>query len=130
VIDESLRAFLLSIPGITAEVATRIYPAPLPQGATLPALTYTDISAVDSYSSAGPGCLVRTRYQIDHWARTREDAGRVERATKDVLRGYRGQWPGGLRIAGVFRRNRNTLYEPETMLHRVIADYEILTLGE
>lgn len=130
VIDEGLRLFLLDSPGVTAEVGTRIYPDPLPQGATLPAITYMDISDVGSTSNDGPDCLSRTRYQFKHWAATREAARRVERATRAVLSGYRGSWPGGRRIGGVFRRNTWTLYEPETKLYQAITDYGINALGE
>lgn len=128
--DEALRLFLLSRPGVAAEVGERVYPAPLPQGATLPAVTYTDVSDVGSTSNDGPDCLGRLRYQIDHWATTREAARRVERATRTALSGFRGQWPGGWRIGGVFRRNSWTLYEPETQLHRAISDYRINAFGE
>lgn len=129
-IDEGLRLFLIGQPGVAAEVGERVYPAPLPQGATLPAVTYMDVSDVDSYSNDGPDCLSRLRYQVDHWAATREAARRVERATRTALSGYRGQWPGGRKIGGVFRRNGWTLYEPETQLWRAISDYRINALGE
>jgi len=129
-IDESLRQFLLQHPGIVAEVGNRVYPQPLPQGATLPALTYADISDVGSMSNDGPDCHTQLRYQIDHWATTREVARRVERATRQVMNGYRGQWPGGRRIGGVFRVNTWTLHEPDERIYRTITDYRISDLGE
>lgn len=128
--DEGVRLFLLQYPAVTAEVGERIYPAPLPQGATLPAVTYSDVSDVGSYSNDGPDCLRRVRYQVDHWAATREEARRVEQATRSVLSGFQGVFPGGLRIGGVFRRNAWTLHEPETKLWRAIADYQINAIGE
>ena len=128
--DEGLRRFLLQHPGVTDEIAQRVYPAPLPQGATLPAVTYTDLSDVGSYTAAGPTCLRRVSYQIDHWADTRETAQRVERATRRLLSGWRGQFPGGLRVGGIFRRNSRTLYEQETQLWRVATDYQINAIGE
>lgn len=129
-IDEGLRAFLLQYPAITAEVSSRVYPAPLPQNATLPALTYTDISDVGSYSMDGPDCLHRVYMQIDHWAETREEARRVESATRTALSGFLGKFPGGLKVGGIFRRNTWTLHEPETKLWRAIADYQINAIGE
>jgi len=130
VIDEGLVAFLRQMPGVAAEVEDRIGPRPLPQGELLPAVTYSDVSDVGSTSNSGPDCLSRLRYQIDHWAATRGEARRVERATRAALNGFRGQWPGGLRIGGVFRRNSWTVYEPETGLWRVITDYRINAMGE
>lgn len=129
-LDEGLRGFLLSRPGVVAEVGERVYPAPLPQGATLPAVTYSDVSDVGGTSNDGPDCLRRVRYQLTHWAETREAARRVESATRAAMSGYRGQWPGGARVGGVFRRNGWTLYEPETRLHQAISDYQVSALGQ
>jgi hypothetical protein len=128
--DEALVQFLLSRPGVAAEVGDRIYPLPLPQGAVLPAITYSDVGAGVSYSFDGPDATGRARYQLDHWARTRSEARRVERTTREALDGFKGTWPGGLRVQGVFRRNGWVVYEPETQLQRAIADYQVVTLGE
>lgn len=124
--DTGLVQFLLGHPGVAAEVGDRIYPQPLPQNATLPAVTYQDISDVGYMTSTGPACLTRQRYQIDHWAETREIARRVECATRQALNGAHGAWPGGARIGGVFRRNTWTRYEPDEKVYRVITDYQIL----
>jgi len=125
-LDAGLRLFLLQHPGIAAEVGDRIYPQPLPQGVKLPALTYHDVSDTSSLSSDGPDCVQRPRYQIDHWATTRAEARRVERATRQALHGYAGSWPGGGRVGVVSRINGWTRYEPEEKLFRAIADYRIL----
>jgi hypothetical protein len=127
-IDEGLRAHMLGYPGVTNAIGSRVYPAPLPQGATLPAVTYHDVSNVGSTSNDGPDCLERARYQLDHWAETKEEATRIERLTRAVLSGYSGRW-GALTIGGVFRRNSWTLYEPETQLWRAITDYQINALS-
>lgn len=128
-IDEGLRAFLLGFPGVAAEVAARISPDPLPQGETLPAVTYLDVSNVGSYSNVGPDCVTRARYQLSHWATTKEEADRVERATRAVMDGYRGGWSGGVRVQGVFGRMTRSLFEPDTKLWRVISDYLIVATG-
>lgn len=128
--DESLRAFLLGYPGITAEVADRVGPDPLPQGETLPAITFMDVSNTGSLSNDGPDCTTRARYQVSHWATTKEAAGRVERATRQVLNGFSGAWGGGVQVMGVFGRMTRALYEPETRLWRVVSDYQIVAIGE
>lgn len=128
--DEALRGFLLGFPGVAAEVAERISPDPLPQGETLPAITYVDVSNTGSYSNDGPGCVTRTRYQVSHWAATKEAAARVERVTRQVLDGFRGGWSGGVMVQGVFGRMTRTLYEPETQLWRVVSDYQIVATGD
>lgn len=128
--DEALRAFLLGLPGVMGEVAERVSPDPLPQGETLPAITYVDVSNTGSYSNEGPGCVTRTRYQVSHWAATKEAAARVERMTRGVLDGFRGGWSGGIEVLGVFGRATRSLYEPETQLWRVVSDYLIVARGE
>ena len=128
-IDEGLRLFLLQYPGVEAEIEARVYPAPLPEGVDLPAVTYTDISDVGSYSFDGPDCLSKVTYQIDHWAETREEARRVERATRQALSGYSGSWQGTA-VRGVFRRNTLTLRDPESQLWRAVSDYQINAIGD
>jgi hypothetical protein len=128
-LDEGLRLFLLGHPGVAAEVGERISPDPLAKGETLPAVTYMDVDEPGSYSNDGPNCLVKARYQLSHWAQSKEEAARVERATRGVVDGYRGAWPGGLRIMGVFGRATRSMYEPETKLWRVISDYQIRAIG-
>jgi hypothetical protein len=130
VIDEALVGFLSEYYGVTNEVDDRIYPAPLPQGVTLPAITYQDVSNVGSYSNDGPDCLVRARYQLTHWAETKEAANRVEQMTRTAMNGYYGTWPGGLTIGGVFRLNSFTLQERDTQLWQAITDYQINAIGE
>lgn len=129
-IDEALRAFLLGFPGVAAEVGERISPEPLPQGETLPAITYLDVSNTGSYSNDGPDCTTRTRFQLSHWAATKEAAARVERVTRQVLNGFQGDWSGGIRVQGVFGRATRSLYEPETQLWRMVSDYQIVATGE
>lgn len=119
----------MQYPGVTDEVDGRIYPDPLPQDATLPAVTYRDIADVGSYRSDGPGALRRISVQLSHWSDTREEAHRVESKTRNVLSGYRGSFPGGMWIGSIFRRNSLTLHEPETQLWRAITDYQINMIG-
>lgn len=129
-IDEGLRLFLLQYPGVVEEIGDRVYPAPLPEGVELPAVTYTDVSDVGSYSMDGPDCLHHVHYQLDHWAESREAARRVEAKTRQVMSGWLGRFPGDIRVGGIFRRNTFTLREPETQLWRVVTDYQINAIGE
>jgi len=127
-IDEELRAYLLSIPGVSAELGTRIYPAPLPQAATLPAETYTDISDIQFYTGANDSCYRRVRFQLDSWAATRTESVRVDQAIRDAMSGYSGVW-GAHDIGFVRRADSSSHYEPETELWRVRSDYMIHVLS-
>ena len=131
-IDEEMKAYLISIPGVAAELVAdgkeRIYPAPLPQDATLPAETYTDISDVPSYTNANDSCYRQMRMQLDAWASTRRESVRVDQAVRDAMSGYSGKW-GGRDIGFVRRADSSSHYESETKLWRVRSDYLIHVLS-
>ena len=127
-IDEEIKTFLLSIPGVAAEIGIRIYPMPLPQGATLPAVTYQAISDVQSYSSGNDTCYRLMRYQIDSWSDSQKESVRVDETTRQALSGYSGQW-GSKDIGFVRRGTSSSHYEPETKLRRVRSDYLIHVLS-
>lgn len=127
-IDEELRAYLISMPGVNAEIGERIYPAPLPQAATLPAGTYTDISDVPFYTNANDSCYRRVRFQLDIWAATRTESTRVDLAVRIAMSGYSGQW-GSHDIGFIRRADSSSHYEPQTELWRVRSDYLIHVLS-
>jgi hypothetical protein len=52
-----------------ASVAGRVYPRKLPQGCTLPALTYLEISGDRWRSHQGPSGVAEGRYQISCWTK-------------------------------------------------------------
>jgi hypothetical protein len=127
-IDEEMRLFLLSIPGIVDEIVARIYPAPMPQGTTLPAITYQAISDVQMYSNGNDTCYRQMRYQLDCWSDSHQEAVRVDGVTRQALSGYAGQW-GAHDIGFVKRATGSAHYEPETQLRRVRSDYLIHVLS-
>lgn len=123
-IGEGMRGFLLGWPGVVAEIDTRIYPAPLPQNANLPSVTYTEISDIPSYTNQNDSCYRQVRQQVDSWARSHFEAVRVDLAVRDAMSGYSGQW-GAHDIGFVKRADSSTHYEPETQLWRVRSDYMV-----
>jgi len=131
-IDEEMKAFLVSIPGVAAELVAdgkeRIYPAPLPQNATLPAETYTDVSDVPSYTNANDSCYRQIRMQLDAWSDSRKESVRVDQAVRVAMSGYSGKW-GGREIGMVRRATSSSHYEPEAQLWRVRSDYLIHVLS-
>ena len=127
-IDEEMRAFLLSIPGITEVIVERIFPAPMPQGTTLPAVTYQAVSDVPMYSNGNDTCYRLMRYQMDAFAATQQEAVRVDETVRAALSGYAGQW-GAHDIGFVRRGSSSSHYEPETKLRRVRSDYLIHVLS-
>lgn len=124
-IEMSLRAFLLSRPGLTEHVGERFTPSPLPLGSELPALCYLIIDDLPTMDSGGPSCYVETRIQIESWASSLQAARALDRLVVGVLFGYRGSWPGGIRVGGAFIRGSWALADPESGLWRAITDYSI-----
>lgn len=127
-IEYAVRARLLASPGVTALVGTKVSSQPLAQGTVPPAITFLVVSLVEPYRSVDDGAsLVRERIQIDCWGRTYAEAVSVEAAVASALNGYRGIIGVSpeivTEIQGAFRQNRTDQFEPETKLHRVIADY-------
>lgn len=68
-IEAALFGHLSTEAGLAALVGTRVYPVQLPQGATLPAVTYQRISTqvVQHRGSVAPS-FSRPRFQLNCWA--------------------------------------------------------------
>lgn len=67
-IEKSIFAQLYAHPGLNALVADRVYPVVLPQGVTLPALTYQVISDVPESDLDGDSDLRNLRVQVYGWS--------------------------------------------------------------
>jgi hypothetical protein len=86
--EESLVARLNATSGVTALVASRIYPMEIPQGAVMPAIAYQRISTFRPGSLRGPVGLADPRIQVDCWADTYAVAKAVAQAVRQSLDGY------------------------------------------
>lgn len=67
-IEADLVTLLKNTAGVTAVVGTRIYPAPAPEGATLPNATWQQIADTPERVADGVLNLRRTRFQVNVWA--------------------------------------------------------------
>lgn len=114
--ESQMRTILLGQPGLAALVGERMYPQTLPQGATLPAVTYSLISGTtEGDSQDGPG-VSRRRYQFDCWGATYSDATAVATALTTAVSGTR-------RIGQAsFVDNEVDGFEAETQRWRRIVD--------
>jgi hypothetical protein len=123
-LDDELAAFLLAMPGLAAEVGSRVTPAPLPQNSPLPAVTYQDISDIGDHTGPdGVGAYHRLRYQVSSWAASKAAARLVDGAVRVRMDAYRGQMGG--RNVVCSRANTLSQHEPETTLWQVMSDYII-----
>lgn len=65
--EEALRAYILSISGLSALVGARVDWSLSPQGRPYPAIVLWDISAVEQMNLAAPSGWTRSRVQADIW---------------------------------------------------------------
>jgi len=119
--EATLRAVLLANGPVAALVGTRIYPMNLPQGPTLPAVTFQRISTVPDYTLEEQSWRVPIRLSLSLWALTFDGVHALAAAVETALRGYSGN---GLRLVRLL--NMTDDYEPETKQFRVIADYRVI----
>lgn len=120
---ESLIAYLLIEPTITAIVGNRITPAPMPQGSTLPALTVEKISPrVREYSHSGDSNLNMTRLQFRPWANSYSQAQAVITALTALFSGKRLSLPGGLVIQASFIENDIDFFDEEARIYGPVME--------
>ena len=125
-IRPGLREFLLADGAIfTAVGGVRIHGMNLPMGVMPgPSIVYTQISEGTDHTNDGPSGLVASRFQIDAWADTYDEATLLALQIKEHLDGYRGPM-GSTPVQGVFAEDARSNYDPNAALHRVSRDYFI-----
>jgi len=89
-IEPALRSELINNAAVAAMVGTRVYPMHLPQGYTLPAISYQMISAPRAWSTTGPVGQVQARVQVDCWAETYDGAKSLSNGVRLALDNFRG----------------------------------------
>ena len=67
-IEAALVALLKADEGVAAIVGTRIYPAPAPESATLPNVTWQQITDTPTRVAEGVLNYRQSRYQVNVWA--------------------------------------------------------------
>jgi hypothetical protein len=115
-IEYDLKDYLLEQPAISALIGDRVYPVRLPQGVTLPAVTYQRVAGGEdlTHSGAGPA---RALVQVDCWANGYDAALTLAAAVRAALAGHRGAM-GTARYVAVRIVNAIDLPEPEPVLGR------------
>jgi hypothetical protein len=116
---QAIRDELVANAAVIALVSDRIFPQVIPQGTSMPAVVITLISEIPitSFTGLQETNLKQARVQIDSYATTYLQAHEIATAIDLVV--------GNLSRADLsaLRENMQDLYEDETQLHRVSADY-------
>ncbi len=113
---EDLFSYFTTRPALNALVDERVYPVKLPQGPTLPAITYQQVSDApeyshDAYASSSP------RIQFTVWAESFIEGEAIAKQVKVEA----GAWHGVMRGAA-FVENSVDLGEPVTKIYQVAID--------
>jgi hypothetical protein len=115
---------------VTTIVGTRIYSEPLPQAATLPALSWGQVSSVRVRAlNDGPTGKARTRISFSCWATTAKGAHALADALRQSMDGFQGWWRDTF-VGSVTLDNEFGLFEgeagvPNVGIYRVVQDYII-----
>lgn len=109
-LDAAIYSQLTGTAGIAAIVATRVYPAMLPQTETLPAITYIKVSTMALTTHDGPANLERCRYAIVSWATTPAAAQALADLVKLAL-SCNGFTAAGHTVQVSFIENEETIYD-------------------
>lgn len=118
---EVVFALLSADAGVAALVAKRIYPQIAPQPLTKPYVVYAVVSDEPLNSLQGDTSgLGSARVQIDCYATSYRDVQAVADAVDAVLKAR-----NVYNDSSSLRLSRRDLYESDTKLHRVSADYSI-----
>ncbi len=119
-IEEQLSAYLSSAMLTSAIIGDRVYPSRLPQGVTLPAVTYRKISGMREYTQSGPAGIAQPRFQVTCWADSYLLSKQLANAVRQDLEGSARQVGDAL-----FLQNEIDLYEPEAQIDTVVLDFLI-----
>lgn len=131
VLEEGLKSYLAGYSGLSALISTRVYHMRIPQGATLPCLTYQRVSTPREIThdiSGSSGALAHPRFQFDAWAATYASAKAITDQVRAALHGKKGSIgtaPNSITIRAALVQDERPSYEADVDLYRSQSDYAI-----
>lgn len=123
-LEESIVDILTGHAGLTSLVSDRVGPPPLPQGSSLPAISFFRVSTLAVHAHSGNVGLKRSRMQFDVWGDSVSSVSAVVAQLEDALEHYRGT-VAGVRIDAALSIMDLQRYSPETESYRRIVDFYI-----
>jgi hypothetical protein len=124
---EDITTFLKGDPGLTAVVNGRVYPVILPQGATLPALVYSEVHGQQALTLGNDKGFTDALFQISCMASSYLDSKTLAKALRAALQGYAGTM-GSTVVQGAFEESERDSYNAETKEYRTDLDFRIFHL--
>jgi hypothetical protein len=131
-IDQGLYQRLTADAGVSALVATRVYPQLLPQDPGLPALTYRLVSGPRDETHDGPSDLTLARFEVRCWVSRKPNEGGYRQARSlaakvtAALDGFRGLLPEGTEVFRAWKANEiDGGFDPDPETTSVILEFEL-----
>ena len=124
-IEKDIHYELSNDTDVKALVSTRVYPLKLPQGWTLPAITYQLVSNERAHTLAGPSGRIRPRFQIDCWDDDYEDVKTLATAVRQCLDGFKDDSNTESDIGGITLVGERDIWEEQIKLFRISMDFII-----
>lgn len=124
-VEYAVRSLIIADATLLGLLGSRLYPAPLPEQPTYPALIYQQISDVNYSSHQGSSNLARTRLQLTIWGNSYDSVKVIRDNLKRVLRDFRGT-VGGDRLDRIIWANDIAQPDPDTRKQMRLIDLEIL----
>lgn len=135
-IQEALYSKLAGAAGVSALVASRIYPLVIPQtvydeATKRPCIVYSTDGKARHIRFSGTDSLVAGRFTVDCYARTYSAVQQLAAAVRAALVDQRGTWTtssspqGSVSVQQVFIDNEFDLTDIEPGLYRVSQEYTI-----
>jgi hypothetical protein len=124
-IDTAIWLRLSGYAGLSALVAARIYPPPVPQNAVYPLVTYQLIDEVEQHAFGVASGIVDTRYQVDCWAFTLSGARALATQVRLALDNYAGTSDTIIILNSFFDSGKVMDFDPEEGVHRYSQDFLI-----
>ena len=101
-----------------------VFPLLLPQDPTLPAVTYQQISSVQTHQMGTSAPLYRVRVQVDVWGETYAQVRALANEVAGQLNRFRGD-VDTTRVLDVLADNELETYESDALLRRVSQDWTL-----
>jgi hypothetical protein len=123
-IDTAIYTRLTGSGGVAALVSRRVYDAFMPQGPTLPLVTFSQVSGLRDYVMGNQSGLVEARFQVDSWAVTASGARALAEQVRLALSNWHGE-SDTVTVDWCEIVNETRFFEDDTLYHRISQDYRI-----
>lgn len=124
-LNEAIYAWWQANSTLCSLAGSRLYPQKLPQGSTLPATVYQQVSEAGDMAHDGPLNLFKAVYQFDNYGSSLSQAKALALALRQQLNGYKGT-VGGVTIEGVFFVNMVDDFGDALDVYRVSVDFRFM----